>query len=36
MITDDERHVWREADAARRDAIQVDAFPAKQFAELTL
>jgi len=36
VITDDERHVWREADAARRDAIQVDAFPAKQFAELTL
>jgi acyl-CoA dehydrogenase len=35
-ITEDERHVWREADAARRDAIQVDAFPAKEFAELAL
>ncbi len=36
VITEDERHLWREADTARRDAIQVDSFPAQQFAELVL
>lgn len=36
VITEDERHIWRDADAARRDAVQVDAFMREEFAELAL
>jgi acyl-CoA dehydrogenase len=36
VITEDERRIWRDADAARRDAIQVDAFPQQAFAELSV
>ena len=36
VISEDERLVWREADTARRDAIQVDAFPLEEFAELAI
>jgi acyl-CoA dehydrogenase len=34
VIDEDERRIWREADTARRDAIQVDDFPLEEFAEL--
>jgi acyl-CoA dehydrogenase len=36
VIDEDERRIWREADVARRDAIQVDAFPLEEFAELAV
>jgi len=36
ILTEDEQRLWREADQARRDAIQVDAFPMEQFAELAV
>jgi acyl-CoA dehydrogenase len=36
VIQEDEKQLWREADAARRDAIQVDAFPSEEFAELAV
>ena len=36
VILEDERQLWREADSARRDAIQVDAFPSEKFAELAV
>ncbi|HEX7077256.1 MAG TPA: acyl-CoA dehydrogenase [Candidatus Eisenbacteria bacterium] len=36
LITEEERHLWHEADAARRDVIQVDAFPPEAFSKLTL
>ena len=36
LLDEDERRIWRDADQARRDAIQVDAFPMEQFAELAV
>jgi acyl-CoA dehydrogenase len=36
VIQEDERRIWRDADASRRDAIQVDAFPLEEFAELAV
>lgn len=36
VITEDERRVWRDAEIARRDAVQVDAFPLEEFAELAV
>ncbi|MGE5177664.1 MAG: acyl-CoA dehydrogenase [Bacteroidota bacterium] len=36
VLSEDERRIWREADSARRDAIQVDAFPLEEFAELAV
>jgi acyl-CoA dehydrogenase len=34
VITDEERRIWRDADDARRDAIQVDAFTQEEFVRV--